>query len=158
MKASLDKTDIEILKILSENARTSIKSISEKTFVSPPTVAARIEAMEREGIIQGYHARISPLVLGSPIRTIISLQSSPNVKEELYRFIKQSPAVIECDHVTGEYSVIIKAIFQGTPELEKFVTQLQKFGRTKTQIIFSSVVDKPGFSLDNLKQNFVDKS
>ena len=45
MKHSLDKTDIAILNLLQKNARTPIKTIAEKVFISPPTVAARIEAM-----------------------------------------------------------------------------------------------------------------
>ena len=81
MKTSLDKTDIEILKILKENARTPIKNIASRVFISPPTVAARIEAMEKAGIILGYHAKINDCVLGHPVRAFINLEISPENKD-----------------------------------------------------------------------------
>lgn len=151
MKTSLDNIDIEILKILMENARTPIKAIAQKIYVSSPTVAARIEAMERAGIITGYTAKISSSVLGSPVRAFINLETSPDKKAELYSLLKSSPEVIECNHVTGEYSVLIKTIFVSTAELEHFITRLQNFGRTKTQIVMSVIAENNGFSLDVLE-------
>ncbi len=150
MKTSLDKTDIEILKILKENARTPIKTIAERTFISSPTVAARIEAMESAGVILGYHARINTSVLGNPVKAFINLEISPDKKAEAYPFLRGSTEVIECDHVTGEYSVLIKAVFVSTEALERFITKLQEFGRTKTQIVFSSIIENNGIYLDDI--------
>ncbi len=153
MKALLDGTDIEILKILKENARTPIKVIAQRCFVSAPTVAARIDAMERAGIIEGYHASVSSSVLGNPVTAFINLEISPEKKGELYPFLKGSPEVIECNHVTGEYSLLIKTIFVSTSSLERFITKLQNFGRTKTQIVLSSITQNSGFSLDFVEQS-----
>lgn len=153
MKTALDKIDLEILKILMNNARTPIKVIAEKIFVSPPTVAARIEAMERAGVITGYSAKINSSVLGNPVRAFINLETSPDKKTELYNLLKKSPEVIECNHVTGEYSVLIKTIFVSTASLEHFITRLQNFGRTKTQIVMSVITENNGFSLDVIESN-----
>ena len=152
MKAELDNIDIEILKMLTENARTPIKVIAQKVFVSSPTVAARIDAMERAGVIMGYTTKVNSSVLGNPVRAFINLEVSPDKKTELYNFIKKAPEVIECDHVTGEYSVIIKAIFVSTASLEHFITKLQNFGRTKTQIVMSMIAENNGFSLDLIEK------
>lgn len=148
MKTTLDKTDIEILKILKENARTPIKSIAGRVFISPPTVAARIEAMEKAGIILGYHAKINDCVLGHPVRAFINLEISPENKDELYTILRGCPDVIECCHVTGEYSLLIQTIFENTEGLDKFISKIQSYGRTKTQIVFSSVVEHRGFNLE----------
>lgn len=147
MKHSLDKTDIAILNLLQKNARTPIKTIAEKVFISPPTVAARIEAMEKAGIILGYHTKISDTVLGHPVRAFINLEVAPDRKSELYPFLQNSSEVIECSHVTGEYSVLIQTVFESTDLLDKFISRLQSFGRTKTQIVFSSVVEHRGFQI-----------
>ena len=64
MKTTLDKTDIEILKILKENARTPIKNIAGRVFISPPTVAARIEAMEKGAMTLGKKYGCSVLIKG----------------------------------------------------------------------------------------------
>ena len=82
MKNLLDRTDLEILSILQENARTPIKTIAARVFISPPTVAARIDEMEKAGIILGYHAKISDSILGHPVRAFINLEVTPERKAE----------------------------------------------------------------------------
>lgn len=56
----IDRVDKEILKLLQQNGRLSLKTIAEKTFLSSPAVSARIERMENDGIILGYEAKVSP--------------------------------------------------------------------------------------------------
>ncbi len=149
MKHELDKIDIAILNILKDNARTPIKTIAEQVFTSAPTVAARIAAMERAGIIMGYRAEISDTaVLGHPVRAFINLEVAPDRKSELYPFLKACPDVIECSHVTGEYSVLIQTVFESTDQLDKFISRLQGFGRTKTQIVFSTMVPHRSFRIE----------
>ena len=46
---NIDDIDRKILKLLQENARVSLKTIAEKTFLSSPAVLARIEKLERDG-------------------------------------------------------------------------------------------------------------
>ena len=54
----MDHIDREILQILQHNARASLKMIAEKTFLSSPAVSARIEKLEKDGIITSYQAQI----------------------------------------------------------------------------------------------------
>ncbi len=149
MKHELDKIDIAILNILKENARTPIKTIAEQVFTSAPTVASRISAMEKAGVILGYQATISDTaVLGHPVRAFINLEVAPDRKAELYPFLSECPDVIECSHVTGEYSVLIQTVFESTDQLDKFISRLQGFGRTKTQIVFSTMVHHRSFRIE----------
>ncbi len=149
MRHELDKIDIAILNILKENARTPVKAIAERVFTSAPTVAARIGAMEKAGVILGYQANISDTaVLGHPVRAFINLEVAPDRKSELYPFLSACPDVIECSHVTGEYSVLIQTVFESTDQLDKFISRLQTFGRTKTQIVFSTMVHRRSFRIE----------
>ncbi len=149
MKNNLDRIDIAILNILKDNARTPIKTIAEKLFISAPTAAARISAMEKAGVILGYHATISErAVLGHPVRAFINLEVTPDRKATLTPFLSECPDVIECSHITGEYSVLIQTIFESTDHLDKFISKLQEFGRTKTQIVFSTIVHHRSFRIE----------
>lgn len=49
--------------------------------------------------------------------------------------------VIECNCVTGDYSMLLEVLFENTMELDRFIGELQYFGRTKTLIVFSTSVD-----------------
>lgn len=134
----MDNIDKEIITILQENARTPLKVIAEKTFLSSPAISARIERLEKEGIITGYSAKVNLLKLGYHITAFINLEVEPEQKPVFYPFIEACPNVLECNCVTGQYAMLIKVAFQSTVELDIFIGQLQKFGRTSTQIVFST--------------------
>lgn len=140
----MDTIDRRILNILQQNARTPLKSIAEQVFLSSPAVSARIERLEEAGYITGYQAQISNAAMGYQIKAYISLEIEPSQKPEFYPYIASVPNVMECDCVTGDYSMFVKVCFRTTQELDAFINQLQRFGRTRTQIVFSTPVEHRG--------------
>lgn len=146
-KDTLDHIDIEILNILQENASTPIKEIAAHVFLSSPAVSARIERMERQGYILGYHAQVNPVALGYHIKAFINLEVDPVRKKEFYPYIKESRNVIECNCVTGDYSMLLEVLFPDTVKLDQFIGELQTYGRTKTLIVFSTSVEHRGIHL-----------
>lgn len=140
----MDHIDKQILMMLQDNARIPLKAMAEKVYLSSPAVAARIDRMEKEGVIKGYHADIDWQQLGYHITAFINLEVEPMQKPEFYPFIKSIPNVIECDCVTGHYAMLLKVCFPSTQELDSFIGQIQHFGRTSTQIVFSTAVEHRG--------------
>ena len=141
MEHKLDNIDKKIIEILQINARTPVKEIAKEVFLSSPAVSARIDHLEKSGVLTGYHAQLNPEFLGYHIKAFINLEVEPFQKKEFYPFIQDIPNVIECNCVTGEYSMLIEVGFQSTVELDHFINVLQKFGRTKTLIVFSTSVE-----------------
>lgn len=141
---NVDETDLKILRLLQNDARISVKTIAEKIYASAPTVSSRIESLTKRGIIKGYYADIDTSVFDNVIKSYIDIEVSPERKEELYDFLRASPQVVECDRVTGEYSLLVKVVFRNTVDMDKFINALQRFGRTKTQIVFSSIIEHRG--------------
>ena len=148
MKNGFDMIDEKILSLLQENARMSIKDIASEVYLSSPTVTARIERLEKEEIIEGYEVKINQLKLGYHITAFINLEVAPVQKPDFYPFIKSCPNVVECNCVTGNYSMLLKVMFPSTMELDTFIGQLQKFGRTSTQIVFSTPVAPRGIDVN----------
>ena len=145
-KNALDMIDEKIVELLQENARIAIKEIAAQVFLSSPAgaVTARIERLESKGIIKGYHAAVDSVNLGYKIKAFVNLDLEPVQKEEFYPFIESVENVIECNCVTGEYSMLIEVEFLNTEELDDFINTLQKFGKTSTQIVFSTPVEHRG--------------
>ena len=137
----MDKVDEKIILMLQENARIPVKEIASEVFLSSPAVSARIDRLAQEGLIKGYHMVIDRTKLGYDVTAFIQLEITPSQKAEFYPFIKSCPNVLECSCVTGQYSQLIKVAFRSTSELEVFLGSLQQFGRTITQIVFSTPVE-----------------
>lgn len=143
----MDHIDKQLLIMLQENARVPIKQLAEKVYLSSPAVAARIERLEKKGIIKGYHTEIDWMRLGQHITAFINLEVAPAQKPEFYPFIKACPNVMECNCVTGNYSMLIKVCFESTMDLDVFIGEIQKFGKTSTQIVFSTAVEHRGIQI-----------
>mgnify|MGYP001137570917 CR=1 FL=1 len=144
----MDDIDRKILKLLQKNARISLKTIAENTFLSSPAVSARIERMEKDGVISGYHARVDPLKLGYHIIAFISINVAPEDKPGFYDYAEAVSNILECNCVTGEQSMLMKVAFKSTMELDAFIGQLQEFGKTSTQIVFSTHVGPRGIDVE----------
>ena len=141
----LDAVDRTILNILQRNAKCPLKEIAEKVYLSTPAVSARIEKMEKEGYILGYQAQVNPEALGYHIKALINLEVSPEEKNVFYPFVRKCSNVIECNCVTGEYSMVLEVLFQAQ---QSWINLLQRFGRTKTLIVFSTSVEHRGINAD----------
>ena len=137
----LDESDRKILELLMQNARMSLKEIAEQVYLTSPTVAARIRRMEKAGIIRGFMPSIGYSALGYTIKAFINLEVAPADKKDFYPFIEKIPNVIECSCVTGDYSMLIECVFRYSEDLDHLINELQRFGRTKTLIAFSTSVE-----------------
>ena len=141
MMKKLDAIDYQIIHMLQKNARASAKEISDKVLLSSTAVAARIDRLMQRGIITGFTVRLHAGNLGYKIRAFISLKLDLRQNEVFMRMIQDTPNVVGCHSVTGEYDILIEVIFRDTVELDAFIGSLQTFGPTKTRIVFSSAVD-----------------
>ena len=107
----------------------------------------RIERLEKSGVLASYQAMINVTAIGYLVKAFINLEVEPEQKPAFYPYIKSCTNVVECSCVTGDYSMLIEAYFHTTQELDQFVNYLQKFGRTRTQIVFSTCVEHRGIPL-----------
>ncbi len=137
----LDEIDKQILSLMKDNARISLKSLANYTYLSSTAISARIEKLERAGYIQGYFTKINADKFGLNIKAFINLEIEPIQKKDFYPYIRSCANVVECNCVTGEYSMLIEVLFASTAELDRFINDLQHFGKTKTQIVFSTPVE-----------------
>ena len=140
----MDKIDFKLLKLLQENARYPLKYLAKEVFLSTPAVSSRLEKLENAGIIQGYDVKVNKDKLGYNITAFINLELPPTEKENFYPFVKSCPNVIECNCVTGKYSLLLKVVFETTMQLDAFIGKIQRFGSTQTQIVFSTIVEHRG--------------
>ena len=157
VSSTADDTDLQILSLLQGNARMSIKHIAEKTFLSPTAISARIERLEKDGYIAGYYTHINPQAFGFNIKAFINLEVEPVQKKEFYPYIRSCLNVIECNCVTGDYSMLLEVLFHSTTDLDTFIGELQKYGRTKTLIVFSTSVDHREVTIPNIPKEKSDE-
>ena len=72
----LDRIDIELLRLLRNNARMPNKDLAEKVGVAPSTALERIRRMREAKIIEGYHAELSPTGIGIGLQAMVAVRLS----------------------------------------------------------------------------------
>jgi Lrp/AsnC family transcriptional regulator, leucine-responsive regulatory protein len=121
---NLDALDSAILHELQNDARKSFAEIGKAVALSATSVAERIRRLEHEGVIEGYHVKLSAAKLGYPvIAFILARPKGPDV-----RFIKvarERPEILACYRVTGEFSFIAHAIVRNVTHLEELLNHLE---------------------------------
>lgn len=139
----MDQTDFKIINIMQKDGRISMKELGKIVSLSPPAVAERVKRLEDIGIIERYKAVVNNTKVGKPIYVFINASIKPEKQENFLEFAKRSEEVVECHHVTGPYSMILKAYLREMSHLEELVGKIQFFGNTETYIIMSSpIADK----------------
>ncbi|RBH36289.1 AsnC family transcriptional regulator, partial [Pseudomonas sp. MWU13-2860] len=71
---ALDKTDLKILRLLQKNGRISMTELSEKVGLSTTPCTERVRRMERDGIIEGYYARLNPHAMGAALLVFVEIK------------------------------------------------------------------------------------
>ena len=153
----MDEIDKKLVSLLQKNARMPLKTLAEQVFLSSPAVSARIERLEKAHIIDTYEAKVNKQILGYIITAFINLEIEPAQKTEFYPFVQNCPNVLECHCVTGNYSMLMKVAFKNTEELDSFIGRLQEFGKTNTQIVFSTPVEARGIDVTKLLEDSDDE-
>ena len=145
---SLDEIDIKILTKLVSDARLSYRSIAEQIGVSPPTVLARVEKLERNKIIKSYSALLDHEKLGYDLTAIIEVTAIKNKVVEVEKVLSKYENVCAIYDITGLTDMIIVAKFRNRKELSNFVKKelsIPSVQRTNTHLVFITV--KENFKL-----------
>lgn len=108
-----DKKDLAILKLLQQNAKITVKEISEKVHLSTTPVHERIKRMEESGVIKQYATLVdyAKVKKGLMVICYVSLkQHGKNAGAKFIKTIKDLNEVIECFSISGEFDFMLKVV------------------------------------------------
>jgi Lrp/AsnC family leucine-responsive transcriptional regulator len=144
----LDRTDTALIAELQADARLSLAELGRRVGLSSPAVAERLQRLERDGVIRGYHADIDPRALGYALTAVIRIRPAPREMAKLAELAQRTSEVVECHRITGEDCFILRAHIRDVEHLEEVIDGFVAFGQTTTSIVQSSPVPRRGVALD----------
>ena len=132
-KETLDEIDVEIIKILQENAKTSYRVIQDKLNISIGTIHNRIAKLEENDIIEGYTLKLNNEKLGYKLTFLIRINIDGKHTPEILEEISLRPEVCSVFHTTGEQSAALICRFKEAQDVHNFIRELnEKDSITKT--------------------------
>ena len=107
----LDKTDLQILRILQENARLTTKELASRVSLSSTPVFERLKRLEKEAHITKYSAVLDATKLNQGFIVFCSVKLSrlnKEIAENFTQIIQGIPEVTECYNISGDYDYLLK--------------------------------------------------
>ncbi|MCH8533934.1 MAG: Lrp/AsnC family transcriptional regulator [Flavobacteriaceae bacterium] len=143
----LDATDYKLLKYLEKDAKLTTKYLALQVNLSPTAVFERIKKLERNQVISGYQAKINPTKVELSFLAFCMVQLEKHTQEYLNVFekeVNQLEAVVECNHVSGNYDYLLKVRVKDMNAYREFIVKkLTKIPYiSNTQSAFSMQVVK----------------
>jgi Lrp/AsnC family leucine-responsive transcriptional regulator len=111
-RRALDRLDISILRTLQVDGRISYVDLAEKVGLSSTPCIERVKRLEKEGYIEGYHARLNPQLLDYNMLVFVEISLSyqtPDAFQMFNRAVCDLPYILECHLVSGDADYLLKA-------------------------------------------------
>ena len=141
----LDEIDKKIVKVLQDDARTSLRKISELVKVSLGTVSNRVKRMERNGVIKGYSVILDPDQIGWELNVVIGLRIQKGRLIEIQERIAKDSRVNGVYDVTGDFDSMVIARAKNRKDLDdlsKNVLSIDGVERSITHLVLNTVKEK----------------
>jgi Lrp/AsnC family transcriptional regulator, leucine-responsive regulatory protein len=146
----LDAINLKLLAELQADARLSLAELGRRVGLSSPAVAERLQRLERDEVILGYHARLNPRKLGLTLTAVIRVRPAPRQLHDVAALAQSTMEVADCRRITGEDCFVITAHVRSIEHLEEVIDRFAVYGQTTTSIVQSAPVADRGLSLDQL--------
>lgn len=141
----LDRTDVEILRLLQNNARLSVKEIAAEVGLAPSSTHGRIQRMRENGILRGAHVEVEPKALGVGLEALFMIGLAKHKRGTVDAFmddIVTVPEVRSAFLVTGRYDLVVHVVVRDTRHLKDLAldqfTNRPGVDRIETSIIFDA--------------------
>ena len=143
---TLDDLDRQIVAALRDNGRLSMRALAAGLHISRANVYARVERLEKTGVITGYGATIDPRKFGYGLSAYVFVKIAQQSWQRVGRQVLSIPAVDHAALVSGEHDIMLLVRTRDAAELRDLVlTQLQAMPEveaTQTVLIFDELVPR----------------
>ncbi len=138
----MDAVDRAILDALRANARATYAELAREVGLSAPAVHERVNKLEAQHVITGYHAAVAPESIGYSMSALVGIFLSDTADEDLVaEQLAALAAVEDCWFVAGEESFVVKIRVPDVGGLENAIRALSKIrgvARTRSTVVLST--------------------
>jgi Lrp/AsnC family leucine-responsive transcriptional regulator len=145
----MDRIDRRILAELQADGRLSIVELARRVNLTKTPCAERVRRLEREGVIEGYQARLNPKALGADHVAFVQVSMTSTTEDALERFnkaVRRLSEVQSCHMIAGGFDYLLKVRTADITEyrhvLGEKISQLPGVQQTHTYVVMENVKDE----------------
>lgn len=151
---SLDKTDLQILRILQDNSRLTTKELAARVSLSSTPVFERLKRLESNGYIKKYIAVLYAEKLNQGFVVFCSVRLTrlnKDIASEFTRIIQDIPEVTECYNISGDYDYLLKIHAPNMKHYQEFILNvlgtIDSLGSLRSTFVMDEVKHEYGIHI-----------
>lgn len=142
---ALDDIDNKILALLMDDARMPVATIAKRVAIARTTAIARIDGLERKGVIAGYGLRLNQALYQPAVRAYVGINIDARHAAAMVKSLSHLPEVETLCAVSGTVDYMLTLRCASTGELDRLldlVGAIDGVRQTSTSIILSKRIDR----------------
>jgi DNA-binding Lrp family transcriptional regulator len=141
----LDALDSAILHLFAAEPRIGVLEASRRLQVARGTVQARLDRMERSGVVRGWGPDVDPEAMGYPVTAFVTLEiSQAGGHDPVAEHLALVPEVLEAHTVTGPGDVWCRVVARSNSDLQRVLDAMASFPgieRSATMITLATQIE-----------------
>jgi DNA-binding Lrp family transcriptional regulator len=153
----MDDFDLKLLAALQQDGRLTNNELAERIGLSASQCSRRRAALERLGVIEGYHAVLANQEVGLGVLVFVQVSlatQSPDSAQAFGKLIRGMEEVQEAFALTGEADYLVKMIVPDLKTLSRILNEVllphRSVGHVRTSVVLDRVKQTTQVPLDHL--------
>jgi DNA-binding Lrp family transcriptional regulator len=145
----MDELDATLLHLLADQPRIGVLESSRRLGVARGTVQARLDKLDKAGVISGWGPELVPEALGYPVTAFLTLeirQGSTDLggHESVARHLARIPEVLEAVTITGAGDMWARVVARSNTDLQRVIdTVLSDVGIVRSSTVIALATQIP---------------
>ncbi len=140
----VDALDSELIALLTEEPRIGIFEASRRLGVARGTVQARLDRLQRDGVIRDFAPTIDTEALGYPVTAFVTAEIMQGTGDRpVVEHLDGIPEVLEVHTITGQGDLMIRVVARSNADLQRVIDGIvsdPNITRTSTVIVLETKI------------------
>jgi DNA-binding Lrp family transcriptional regulator len=139
----VDALDVALLTALSDHPRAGDLELSRLTGVARGTVTARLQRLERTGVVRGYGPDVDLGSAGFGVQAFVMLEIAQGALDDVRDHLAAIPGVLEAHATTGSGDVLCRVAARSNEDLQQVLLDIDRspsVARSTSVVVLSELV------------------
>ena len=145
MSYTPDPLDRQLIALLQANARDNMADLARKLGVARTTVLARIQRLERQGVVLGYTVRLAQHESDSGVEAFVGITTEPKAARDVTQRLATLPELRQLCSVSGEFDYIARLRADTPARLDVLLDEIGAIAgvlKTTTSVVLAHRIDR----------------
>jgi DNA-binding Lrp family transcriptional regulator len=118
----MDDLDVRLIELFTAEPRIGALEASRRLGIARGTVAARLERLERSGVVSGWGPTLAPEALGHPVTAFLTLEIRQGAGHDTVGdHLAAIPEVLEACTITGPGDMLARVVARSNADLQRVI-------------------------------------